>query len=479
MARQDRTDKPGRRAGPPPWLKPALAYAQDWVGYQMRASEAPGCVLAVAWRGQILLETAFGHANLYTGEALSPRHRFRVASHSKSFTAAAIMKLREQRRLKLDDAVGDYVRDLHPTIGPATLGQLLSHTAGIFRDGLDAAYWEDRAPFSDRRQLMADLRQPAAIEANTRLKYSNHGFALLGQVIEAVTGETYGAWVTREVIEAAGLGETSFDVPLAAGAKLARGHSGKTLLGRRLVFPGDASTHALAPATGFVSTAADLLRFFGQLAPAARSRWLSPASRREMIRPQWPDPFGLIEQSYGLGIGSGRLEGWDWFGHGGGFLGYLTRTAVIPSQELAISALTNAADGNSNGFVDGLIGILQRFHAEGPPDRSVAGWTGRWWSVWGATDLLPVGRKVLLASPALMNPVLKAAELTVTGPDEAIMSQASAFHSPGEPVRLRRNAKGEITELRMAAARMVPEAVLSRELLRRYDPRTASKSRRR
>ena len=75
-------------------------------------------------------ERAFGTANLGTGEALTPRHRFRVASHSKSFTAAGIMKLREQRKLKLDDAAGDYVEGLHRDVARATIAQLLSHTAG-------------------------------------------------------------------------------------------------------------------------------------------------------------------------------------------------------------------------------------------------------------------------------------------------------------------------------------------------------------
>ena len=61
----------------------------------------------------MVLERAFGHADLATGEPLTPRHRFRVASHSKSFTAAGILKLREQGKLKLDDPVGQFVDRLH------------------------------------------------------------------------------------------------------------------------------------------------------------------------------------------------------------------------------------------------------------------------------------------------------------------------------------------------------------------------------
>ena len=156
------------------------------------------------------------------------------------------MKLREQGRLKLDDLVGSHVAGLHSAIAGATLGQLLSHTAGIFRDGVEAPYWQGRGPFSDVARLRTDLMRPPAIDANTRLKYSNHGFGLLGLVIERVTQEPYADWVRREIVEAAALEETTADVPLPAAATLARGHSGKALLGRRLVFPGDAPTHALA-----------------------------------------------------------------------------------------------------------------------------------------------------------------------------------------------------------------------------------------
>src|SRR5437764_52855 len=77
------------------------------------------------------------------------------------------------------------------------------------------------------------------IEANTRFKYSNHGFALAGLVIAAITGESYEGWIKREIVDAAGLAETVPDMPLPRGARLARGHSGKLPLGRRVAFPGE------------------------------------------------------------------------------------------------------------------------------------------------------------------------------------------------------------------------------------------------
>ena len=99
----------------------------------MRESEQPGCVIAIVHKGRVVLERAFGYADLVGRVPLTPRYRFRVASHSKSFTAAGVMKLREQGKLGLDDRVGQYVQDLHPAVAEATIAQLLSHGAGITR----------------------------------------------------------------------------------------------------------------------------------------------------------------------------------------------------------------------------------------------------------------------------------------------------------------------------------------------------------
>jgi CubicO group peptidase (beta-lactamase class C family) len=85
----------------------------SWIEFQMRMPQQPGCIVAIAHRSAIVLERAFGCANLATGATLTPRHRFRVASRSKSFTAAGTLKLREQSKLKLDDQAGQFVADLH------------------------------------------------------------------------------------------------------------------------------------------------------------------------------------------------------------------------------------------------------------------------------------------------------------------------------------------------------------------------------
>ena len=170
--------------------------------------------MAIASKDKVLLDQAFGVADLSTGEKLTPRHRFRVASHSKSFTAAGVMKLREQGKLKLDDAIADYVAGVGRKTGRATIAQALSHSAGITRDGPDCGQYDGRRPYLGAREVLADLAADPVIEPNSRFKYSNHGFALLGLLIEAITREPYAAWIKREIVDAVGLVETTPDMPI-------------------------------------------------------------------------------------------------------------------------------------------------------------------------------------------------------------------------------------------------------------------------
>ncbi len=452
------------------WLGAALDYIPRWLEHQMRLTEQPGCAIAIAQHGRLVLEQAFGHADLVRGEALTPRHRFRVASHSKSFTAAGVLKLREQGRVKLDDRIGSFVGGLHPKVASASLSQLLSHGAGLVRDGADAGQWADRRPFLDAAGVRADLAAGPLITPNTRLKYSNHGYGLIGLAVEAITGERYTDWIAREIVAAAGLTETTPDAPIAVAAPFARGHSAKWPLGRRVVIPGRNPTHALAAATGFVSTAADLARFFASLAPDAKKSVLSADSRREMGRRQWRDPYSSLERWYGLGTICGALADWEWCGHTGGFQGTITRTACVPSQGLTVSVLTNAADGASHGWVDGALHILRAYQRHGAPSRRAAAWAGRWWSLWGAIDLLPVDAKVLVANPALLNPMQDATELVIDGPVHGRIALAGGFGSQGEPVRLERNARGRPSAFWLGGTKTLPEAAVAKELAAKYEP---------
>jgi CubicO group peptidase (beta-lactamase class C family) len=451
------------------WLGPALDYISRWLEFQMRASEQPGCVIAIAHKDRIVLEQAFGFADLKKRIPLTPRHRFRIASHSKSFTAAGVLKLRERGELKLDDPLRVYLpRHVHPRIAETTFAQILSHSAGLVRDGKDSGQFSDRRPFFNADELIADLQTAPTIEPNTRFKYSNHGFGLLGLVVEAIAREPFTAWIQHEIIDATGLDETYSDMPIPRGTPMASGRSGRLILGERVVIPGRYRTNAIAPAGGVVSTARDTALFFAQLSPNAAHSVLSVSSRREMIRPQWRNEHSSIERYYGLGTISGSLNGWRWFGHTGGLQGYISRTCVIPAHDLTITVFTNAMDGWAGVWVDGAMHILRGFSEGGAPSRKARDWAGRWWSIWGAVDLVPIGDKVLMVGPGSNNPFADAGEFRIAGRDDGRITAADGYASYGEPVRRVRSNSGKVIELWLAASKLLPEGKIANEMRARY-----------
>jgi CubicO group peptidase (beta-lactamase class C family) len=458
-------------------LQAALEYVPQYLDFQMRASQQPGCAVAIANKGKIVFERAYGFSNAIAGAELTPRHRFRVASHSKTFTAAGIMKLREAGKVKLDDRAGEYVEGLHGEVARATLAQLLSHSAGIIRDGTDSGQWADRRPFLNAQELQAALAAKPVLQTSARFKYSNHGYGLIGLIIEAITGQSYNKWIADNVVRPAGLAETTPDMPLPRGAKLAAGHSGRLPLGRRVAIPGRNPTYALAAATGFISTAADLARFYGQLDPAAKKSFLSAESRREMVRRQWRDPHSSLERYYGLGTISGTTAGWEHAGHSGGFQGFITRSGAFLGRDISLSVLTNAADGWSHFWFDGIVSIMAAFAKNGAPAARAKSWAGRWWSLWGSTDLVPMGEKVLVAAPALFNPFMDASEIKLTGRDTGTIALAGGYASHGENVRRVRNAAGRVSEVWMSGSKLLSEARVAAEMQKRYEAEKGKKRR--
>jgi len=456
------------------WLQNALDYTGSWLELQMHQARQPGCVFSVAHKGRVVFEKAYGHANLQSGERLTPRHRFRVASHSKTFTAAAILKLREAGKLKLDDPVGRYVDGLHSNVAAVTLSQLLSHGGGLVRDGADASQWREERPFADKEKLLADLANGLVIAADTRMKYSNHGFGLLGLVIEAVTGESFFSWVSKNIVDPSKLKETSPDGPIGDTIPKARGHSAEFPLGCRVIIPGENKTHALAPATGFVSTAADLATFFGSLDPAAKRSVLTPESRRAMQHKQWKDPHGRGPSDiyYGLGMILGGCGDWQWAGHAGVFPSALSYTYTLTGRDLSFSILTNALDCPVAYWADGVFNILKMFGSNPLPNPRTRLWKGRWWGMFQpqARDLVAFGNQVYVLSPSQLNPFAGAEHISVSTRLSGYISQAGGLSSYGEDARLvtAKHNDNKVKEVWLGGNCFVSERQMKADLKRRY-----------
>src|SRR4051794_19237571 len=209
----------------PALLEDAASYVSRWVSYRQHTQWVPGVVFTLAHDGRVSCEGAAGVADLGTGAPLTPDHLFRIASHSKMFTATAVLGLVEAERVRLDDAVGSHVSGLADDVATTTLRELLSHGGGIVRDGDDAQFWELTAAFPDAARVAVMLADPGVVPRQSRFKYSNVGFALLGQVIESVTGTTWAEHVTKTVLQPLGMKDTFPDLTDDVVPRMATGHS--------------------------------------------------------------------------------------------------------------------------------------------------------------------------------------------------------------------------------------------------------------
>ena len=324
-----------------------------------RALRSQTGIQAAIWHdGELVTEVAVGPADLPRGIELQPTHRLRIASHSKTFTALAIMRLVEQGRLRLDDTLGERVPELADApVADRTLRDLLSHSAGLTRDSSDARWWRLGIPFADREQLLRIAREEAVrCEAGLHLQYSNIGYGLLGLVIEEATGQSFAEAVSELVLEPVGVENIGPDLPAEApdagtAGGFAAGHT-SLLHGPRVVVE-QIPTGALAAATGFWASAGAIATFAGKVLTA--DALLEPGSLRQLRRRVWTLQDG---GHYGLGLQEGRLHGFSVIGHSGGFPTGLSRTWAAPAERLAVSVIGTAVDAPSSEIAHGILGLL-------------------------------------------------------------------------------------------------------------------------
>lgn len=428
----------------------AAAYFEQWVSFRRRIDAVPGVQVAIALRGELVAEFACGSADLDTGTPLTTRHLFRIASHSKTFTATAIMQLAEAGALRLDDTVARWVPALAdaPT-GAITVRELLAHGSGITRDGSGADHWQLTRPFPDADGLVAMAGDGAQVLArNERFKYSNVGYSLLGLIVAAASRQTYAAYVGDQIVDRLGLTDIGPELPPEREADVAVGYSGR-VLGDRRVAIGHVNAGAMAAATGWYATAGDLARY-ASAHVLGDDRLLTDESKRMMHQTVWAVEPAAAGR-YGLGLGIADIGGRTVVGHGGAYPGYITRTFVDPRDGLVVSVLTNAIDGPALPYATAAVNLVGLTapapDTTAPADVDLSTFTGRFASLWGAFDLCVLGGRLQLVDLGLPDPLLHTPRLEVLGADSYRLADDAGYGSPGEVVRVERDAAGQITAL--------------------------------
>jgi len=432
-------------------LRDAVDYADRWVAHQQDRKDIPGVVVAIRHEDRLLFAKGYGHADLERHLPMTPGHIFRIASHSKTFTATAIMQLVERGALRLDDRIADSIPWLREKAGllDVTIRQVLNHSAGIVRDGIDADHWLLDHPFPDHdalRHLTEDGGR--VLDPNEGFKYSNIGYGLLGMVIEAASGLSYHEYVKRHIIQPLGLADTGPELDAHAEARLATGYTVRRYGRPRRPLP-HVTTGALAAATGFYSTAEDLCRyaaahFLGD------DTLLTDASKREMQQPYWKPEQS--DRHYGLGFVVTDTDERRLVGHSGGFPGFITQTLFDPKERLVVVVLTNDSSGAADPLMRGIMSIIEFAHKprtgpnQGFGDQR-ARFTGRFANEGGVTDVALFGDTLFALSPDADNPVQVTDTLAAEDAHTLRITEAPGFGSRGEAIRYTHDAEGKITRI--------------------------------
>ncbi|MDQ6815578.1 MAG: beta-lactamase family protein, partial [Bacteroidota bacterium] len=189
---------------------------------------APGSVYGLLVDGQLITSGGGGYLDLDKKTPATPQSAFRIASMTKSFTAMAILQLRDDGKLQLDNPVSMYIpafKQQHfPTADapPVTIRHLLTHAAGLPEDNP----WGDRQLAISDEQLVALINKGLSYsnDPGVAYEYSNLGFVTLGYIIKKVSGRSYEEYITENILKPLGMNHTYWDYANVPSNELALGY---------------------------------------------------------------------------------------------------------------------------------------------------------------------------------------------------------------------------------------------------------------
>lgn len=296
---------------------------------------AAGLSVAVAVGDRLILSKGYGMVDLEHGVEATDASLFRIASVTKQYTAAAIMRLVEQDRLGLDDDLTKYVD--YPTHGrTVTIRQLLNHTSGItdytVLPAPDGRTINDDLPPEKVLEAVRDL--PFDFEPGTGRAYSNTGYHLLGMVIEKVSGVPYADHLQDEFFTRLGLARTRYDVNSDVIPGRARGYR---LLDGRTANAAFINMSVPFAAGSLMASAGDLVAW--QLA-LVNGEVVSRESYEQMTTRATLADGSRTEDGFGLKLHD--FEGHARVMHEGGIHGFNSILEYYPEEKLSIAVLSNS-----------------------------------------------------------------------------------------------------------------------------------------
>ncbi len=319
----------------------------------------PGLAVGVVHDQELVWHRGFGLADLASNRPVDRDTLFLVASISKTFTATAIMQLRDEGKLRLDDPLVKFIPEFRAASNPfgpiedVTILRLLTHRSGLIGE-TPTAHWTTTR-FPSRTELIAAMPQyRISIEPDSAFKYSNLGFALLGEVVARISGRSFSEYVSSEILEPLGMCASTFILTPGARERMATGY---------LPHPyEDVAELAEVPeilgsydaAAGLRTSVADLakwiaLQFRTSSAKREDEQILAGKTLHEMHQVRWVEPGWIT--GYALTWWATRVGENIYLHHAGADHGFLTMVVFNRPNRIGCIALSNSTGQAAPGRV--------------------------------------------------------------------------------------------------------------------------------
>ena len=318
---------PARAAETTADVKEVAAKADAYMQARLKVGKFSGSVL-VAKDGKALFEKGYGLANIENDVPNTPQTKFRLASVSKQFVATGIMILEHDGKLKVEDKVCNYLPSCPKAWGDVTLRQLMSHTSGVpenLRVALFKGQWPQPTDLEHLLDVVKD--KPLDFKPGEKYSYSNTGYALLGMVIEKLSGKPYGEFLRERIFEPLGMNNTGVD-------------------DRRLVLKHRANNYGMSKGQFVHAQYIDLSQVYaaGSLYSTVEDllKW-DNALYSEKILPHksFERMWTPVKDGYGYGWLSQKRFDRKIVTHTGGLPGVMTMVVRYPEQKVFVAVLCN------------------------------------------------------------------------------------------------------------------------------------------
>lgn len=305
----------------------------------------------------VVFDKAYGFADVESKIEATPNTKYKIGSITKTFTAAMIFQLIEEKKLTLDTKLYKF----YPKIKNAekiTIGHLLGHKSGIYNFTNEENFISEVVHPISKESMLAKLANfEPVFEPNTKAEYSNSNYILLGYILERITKKTYAENLNNRIITKIGLKNTSYFNTINAADQEVFSYELNDQKKLEKIKEWDASQ---ADAAGALqSTSADLTLFIQAL---FEEKIINKSSLAEMIK---------LDDGYGKGIFAAPFGDRTFYTHNGGIEGFTSTLGYYPKEKLGFSILMNFDNYSMNELVVSLLSIYYKMPYEFPKLQSI------------------------------------------------------------------------------------------------------------